>query len=279
MSKTAADVQEYWQRQLALLNELPDEVFTREPEAIHDLRAAGRRLKSTVRTFRPLIRKPLVDDLLEGLDWYNSVLGQARDAEVIHDTVMTLLGDRPGAGDIDKALGAERDRTATIADHMLTSAGAERVLARVAELVDDPWRDARGGRGPRRRKVLRRVHWAQGRVAQVWQDGPQQEETTAVWQHRLRRRAKSARYAAEAVRHTVDGARDVAEAYAELATVLGVIQDTEVISHALRDWPGESAFEALAAQGELAGEARDKLVATVHRALATDLGEPAATPS
>lgn len=50
MSKTASRVEGYWIEQIGLMRELPAAVTANEPESIHDLRAAGRRLKATIRT-------------------------------------------------------------------------------------------------------------------------------------------------------------------------------------------------------------------------------------
>ena len=44
MAKTAAAVQQYWADQLELMRTLPAEVHSRQPESIHDLRVASRRL-------------------------------------------------------------------------------------------------------------------------------------------------------------------------------------------------------------------------------------------
>ena len=87
MAKTAAAVQQYWADQLELMRTLPAEVHSRQPESIHDLRAASRRLKATVRLYQPLLRPRLANNLIELLDWYNAQLGQARDAEVIAEEV------------------------------------------------------------------------------------------------------------------------------------------------------------------------------------------------
>ena len=112
MAKTAAAVQQYWADQLELMRTLPAEVHSRQPESIHDLRAASRRLKATVRLYQPLLRPRLANNLIELLDWYNAQLGQARDAEVIAEEVADLLDERPGARAVIAALEAEARRTA-----------------------------------------------------------------------------------------------------------------------------------------------------------------------
>ena len=62
MAKTAAAVQ-YWADQLELMRTLPAEVHSRgQPESIHDLRVASRRLKATVRLYQPLLSPRLASN-------------------------------------------------------------------------------------------------------------------------------------------------------------------------------------------------------------------------
>ena len=268
MSKSAAAVQQYWADQLALMRTLPAEVHSRQPDSIHDLRAAGRRLKASVRLYRPLVRPKLAEQVLTELDWYNSQLGQARDAEVIAEEVASLLGNRPGTRAVIAALDAERRRTA----HMLLSDRAAGVLELVAEVVADPWRSTgKTGAPPPRSEVFDRVRWAEKRVAREWRDGPRDREETLEWAHRLRRRAKAARYAAESVEGAMPGARKKAGQYARVATLLGIVQDTVVIKRALMVWPTALVTEPVAVRERLAEEARSEVPQAIREALPDDL--------
>lgn len=272
MSKSAAAVQQYWADQLALMRTLPAEVHSRQPDSIHDLRAAGRRLKASVRLYRPLVRPKLAEQVLTELDWYNSQLGQARDAEVIAEEVASLLGNRPGTRAVIAALDAERRRTAHIADRMLLSDRAAGVLELVAEVVADPWRSTgKTGAPPPRSEVFDRVRWAEKRVAREWRDGPRDREETLEWAHRLRRRAKAARYAAESVEGAMPGARKKAGQYARVATLLGIVQDTVVIKRALMVWPTALVTEPVAVRERLAEEARSEVPQAIREALPDDL--------
>ena len=269
MAKTAAAVQQYWADQLELMRTLPAEVHSRQPESIHDLRVASRRLKATVRLYQPLLRPRLASNLIELLDWYNAQLGQARDAEVIAQEVADLLGERPGARAVIAALEAEARRTAHIADRMLGSERASQVLQVVAELVDDPWR-ASGG-APADDRVLGRVRWAEKRIARQWRDGPTGGEGPLEWAHQLRRRAKAARYAAESVEGAIPESKKKAAGYARVATLLGIVQDTVVIKRALMVWPTALVADPVAARERLAEEARSEVPQAVRGALPPDL--------
>ena len=278
MPSSAAAVQQYWAAQLELMRTLPAEVHARQPESVHDLRAAGRRLKATVRLYQPLLRPKSARRVMAQLDWYNALLGQARDAEVIAAEVADLLGHRPGARAVIAALEAEVRRTAHLADNMLTSARAAEVLATVAEFVDNPWRTAAtsgqtpsGLRVPSGNEVRGRVRWAEERVASEWQAGPADGEDQLTWSHRLRRRAKAARYAAESLETTSHEFEKKATRYARVATLLGIVQDSVVIKQALSVWPMALVGEPVAAREQLAEQAQSEVPQAIAEALPADL--------
>src|SRR6516165_6975006 len=54
-----------------------------EPDAVHQMRVATRRLRSTLRSFRHIVHREGTRRLAAELKWLGSVLGQARDAEVL----------------------------------------------------------------------------------------------------------------------------------------------------------------------------------------------------
>ncbi|MCI1749725.1 MAG: CHAD domain-containing protein, partial [Acidipropionibacterium sp.] len=65
MSKAASSVERYWAGQVDLMRSLPGAVRRREPDSIHDLRAAGRRLRATIRIYRPLLPQKQAARLLD----------------------------------------------------------------------------------------------------------------------------------------------------------------------------------------------------------------------
>lgn len=254
--KPATGLHRYWNEQLELLRSMPQAVRDRQPEAIHGLRAAGRRTKATVRVYQPLLRQRASTEVIDALDWYNSVLGQARDAEVIHQIVVQELKSVRRARQVLTALDSERRRTAHLADKMLIGVRADRVVSLVAELVADPWL---GEDAPSRKEVLACFDWAQRRVANTWQRGPSNGESLTDWQHRLRRRAKVARFAAEALSDVDPQFAAAATSYAKVSTVLGVVQDTAIINRTLRVWPKKTVGELMTRRSRLAEQALAEL--------------------
>ena len=55
----------------------------RDPEGVHDARVAVRRLRSDLRTFRPMLHRQWTESIRTELEWLGGLLGQVRDAEVL----------------------------------------------------------------------------------------------------------------------------------------------------------------------------------------------------
>jgi len=80
------------------LREQVDELKRREPEVrqdvpdgVHQMRVASRRLRSALSTFRPLLDTDGYARLGEELRWLAGLLGEARDAEVIHQRLRAAI--------------------------------------------------------------------------------------------------------------------------------------------------------------------------------------------
>jgi len=113
----------------AYLSAQVDELRAREPgarverpDAVHRMRVASRRLRSSLATFRPLFRGARARRLRDELQWLGSVLGPVRDVEVMRAHLHEAAAR---AGDTDLA-----DALAKL-DHEL----AERRSRAQAELV------------------------------------------------------------------------------------------------------------------------------------------------
>jgi CHAD domain-containing protein len=70
----------------------------KDREAIHDARVATRRLRSDLRTFRPLLDVAWCESLREELRWLGEILGQVRDAEVLRDRLSARIAATTDSG-------------------------------------------------------------------------------------------------------------------------------------------------------------------------------------
>lgn len=214
-----------------------------EPDAVHKMRVATRRLRSALGTFRPLLDREQTEPLRDELRWLAGVLGAARDAEVLHARLRGLLAEQPPelvlgrvVEQVDSVL-LGRYREAH--ERAVQDLDGERCLALYEALdrlvADPPWRDV--AHRPATdvlpvlvRRVDRRMAGAV-RTAEGAAPGPAQDEAL----HEARKLAKRLRYACEAI-GPVGGRRAarLAAAATELQEVLGEHQDSVGMREVLR---------------------------------------------
>ncbi|HEY8672163.1 MAG TPA: CHAD domain-containing protein [Candidatus Dormibacteraeota bacterium] len=233
-----------------------------DAEDVHQARVATRRLRSDLRTFKPLLNGEWADSLREELRWLGAELGRVRDAEVQRDrlraaaaTLPTL--DRRSAAAVVAPLVAqvrsarhqlliamETDRYVEVIDHLVAAARAPALTGEAASpahevlpsLVRRPWRSLRAG-------------------AIAAREGASDEQL-----HDLRIRAKRCRYAAEAAAAaTGKRAASFAKEVAALQEVLGELHDAVVAEQWLRARSESPRIHetALFATGELVALQRD----------------------
>jgi CHAD domain-containing protein len=206
---------------------------------VHQMRVGCRRLRSDLRTFKPLLDPQWADNLRAGASWLAEVLGAARDAEVLRERLQRTAGADPVApldpaavARFDAELAArhedalqtledvlESERYVTLLDVLveaarepqLGSAASEKAAVALTRLVARPWRQlATTGRG--------RVGAGDLDVLGTDDD----------W-HSVRIRAKRARYAVESVAKLIGGsAAALGESLTEVQELLGEHQDAAI---------------------------------------------------
>ncbi len=221
-----------------------------DPEDVHQARVGTRRLRSDLRTFRPLLDREWLSGLRAEAGWYAGLLGAVRDAEVLMERLErqgTTLAkeDAAGVASLVRCLADDREaarahlleamnapRYAELLDR-LTAAAAAPVAALDADLAQDAEEvlPALAGRPWRRlRKAVRALP-----------ETPADEEL-----HAVRILAKHTRYAAEAAAPVIGKpASRFAQAVAGVQTVLGDHQDACVMEDWLR-----GIVESVTAPGE-----------------------------
>ena len=189
-----------------------------DPEDVHQARVGTRRLRSNLRTFRPLVVPEWADGLRDEVGWLAGELGAVRDREVLlerlqgHAARLEPADQRPAQSLTHQLEGSMADGRAILLRALRSQRYVdllERLVAALpaAEtlpgLARKPWRD------------LNRAVVALG-------DAPEDDAL-----HGCRILAKRARYAAEAVAPAAGpDAERFARAAAKLQTVLGEHQDS-----------------------------------------------------
>ena len=212
-----------------------------DPEDVHQARVATRRLRSHLHAFGPLLDEP-TDALRDELHWLGDAFGSVRDADVLLERLEADVAELPGddRAAAERILDRLRTERARDREALLVALRSDRYTALLDRLVavahvEDlgPVAGSAGGAddGTVLRDVVRNAWQHLRRAVDALGDPP-----TDLELHAVRRHAKRARYAAEAVEPLFGAsARGFARAAAEIQTVLGEHQDAVVARQWLRD--------------------------------------------
>ena len=194
-----------------------------DPEEVHKQRVATRRLRSLLRSARPLVDDPTrAEELREELRWLGALLGEVRDRDVLIEYLVHELAtveEAAAFGAVLELLEAERQEARKRLVDALDSPRYARLLA---ELEHTPSLSG----GADLQSVAAGDYGRLRKAARALGVDAADEEL-----HRLRIRAKRARYAAEAAgasKRFVNRAKD-------LQDVLGEYQDAVVAEEHIRD--------------------------------------------
>jgi CHAD domain-containing protein len=127
-------------------------LVSEDPEGVHDMRVASRRLRSALRDFAPYLDEKKVSDVRGELKKLADALGRARDLDVERAALEEAAqgapeGVRAGVEELARARGAG----GVAAREALADAFREDRLARLRAEFDDALDRALGGGGARRR--------------------------------------------------------------------------------------------------------------------------------
>jgi CHAD domain-containing protein len=227
----------YVRSQAEQLKSLDPKVRRAEPDSVHQMRVASRRLRSAFRSFGAVVNRPRTEHLAAELRWLSGVLGEARDAEVQAER----LDEQVRQTDVEELIGPVQARVeaygakAKAASMKAVSAALKsaRYYALLDELdqltADLPPGPAASdsARQALPEAVLRSYRKTRRRMRAALKAPAGTPREAAL--HDARKAAKQARYAAEAVAPVLgkDAAR-FGNRMKKMQTVLGDHQDTVV---------------------------------------------------
>ncbi|SNS78037.1 CHAD domain-containing protein [Geodermatophilus saharensis] len=217
-------------------------VRTGDPEGVHDLRVACRRLRSILAAFRPVLDRTATDPVRDELRWIGAALSGARDGEVALEHLRAVVATQPV--DLVRGPVSARLRSTEVADVERGRKAAVRALSDKrhlalldsldALLADPPLAAAAGepARAVLTDAVRRTGRRLSARIDEARARGAQEEVHDDDAEHALH----EARKAAKRVRYTAEVAAPVLGAPAEalvtcmkqVQDVLGEAQDTVV---------------------------------------------------
>ncbi|GGQ55796.1 CHAD domain-containing protein [Streptomyces ruber] len=223
------------------------------PDSVHSMRVATRRLRSTFRSYAKVLDRAVTDPVGAELRWLAEELGAGRDQEVLAERLTAALDELPRAllaGPVRTRLrtwsharrSGSRRRVISVLDgeRYLALLGALDALAADPPLLGAAAEDPGKVLG---RTVRREVERVSGLVRQALDVPPGDDRDLAL--HEARKKAKRARYAAEAAVRLDDAFAERVRGMKALQTLLGEHQDSVMARQALRE---------VAAQAHAAGE-------------------------
>lgn len=253
MPKLAGQLTGYLRAQRDALTAMEPLVRADKPDSVHRMRVATRRLRSVLRTFRPLLDTAEADRLRAELAWLAEALGVVRDCEVTTEATAAALAGEPA----ELILGPVRERI--LADLAATAAAGRtrllreldsdryrRLLVDLDAFVADPVPAGVTDRQVRDRvrTAVRRADTLLDRALRTDRDAdPPPEAVRAGLSardyrlHEARKAVKRARYAVEVVAPAVGRpAARLIRRLTALQDALGAHHDTVTARQRLLDW-------------------------------------------
>src|SRR6266516_475391 len=247
----------YLRAQAERLKSLDPMVRRDAPDAVHQMRVATQRLRSTLRSFGHIIRRDNTEQLAAELKWLGTVLGEARDGEVLAGHLQAGLRETPGELVIGPVQARVQGHFASVRADARTALLGALDSQRYFSLLDEldklmaeppltpqaamPAADVLPAAARRPYRQVRR------RMRRARRASPGQPRDAAL--HEARKAAKRARYASEAMAPALGkNARRFARQMKKVQSVLGDHQDAVIARQVERELgigahlAGENAF-------------------------------------
>ena len=239
------------------LQSLEPKVRAGEFDSVHQMRVATRRLRATLRTYRPVIPRTDSEHLAGELKWLGQALGLARDGEVLSAHLQDSLRPTPPELLIGPVMAHVQGHYAPLRAQARTalleafdSPRYHRLLAELDRVTAGPPRGPQADAPAREilpAAVRRAFRQARRRMRRARHTPAGPARDTAL--HQARKSARRARYAAEAAAPAAGKpARRFARQMKRVQSVLGDHHDAVLARQAARDLgvaaylAGENAF-------------------------------------
>jgi inorganic triphosphatase YgiF len=231
---------------------------TRDPEFVHQMRIALRRLRSALRAFRKATGPDLEARVRADLHWITQATGKARDLDVLAvGTLPAMLAAHSAGGTeaLVRRLAARRRKARDEVRADLSSERYARLLLELAKWLATP---AIGERGTNLREFATGA--MKKRHARWMQEAKGVEAMPHAQRHHVRIGAKRLRYVADgfAALYAKKSMNAYLEALSAVQDDLGRANDAAVAERLLRELAAPAPFTAFAS-GWLASETRSSL--------------------
>lgn len=221
----------------------------RQPDSVHQLRIAARRLRSALQAYRRLLAREQAEPVVLGLRTLGRRLAPARDADMLRERICAGLASLapelamgPLSAQVTRHFARLEADARDDALAALDSTDYEELLGRVEALLERPAFTDRAAR-PAGKELPKHVARAARRLERAMDRAAATGEDIAL--HEARKAGKRLRYATEVARPVVGKpARRFEKAIKSVHSALGEHQDTVVARATLRELgaAGENGF-------------------------------------
>jgi CHAD domain-containing protein len=214
-----------------ILGHDPGARLGKDPEDVHQLRVALRRLRSVLKTATPLLDTAWVDSIREELSWLAGELGPARDVDVLIPSLRAEADSLEAAEreSLEPLFSKFEAAKAGAAERALEALRSERYLALLASIEAAATGPPPGGKGALAEKAANEYRRLRKAMEAV------DEEPTDDAIHRARIQGKRARYATELLEGELGKAgRNLIRAAKRFQDVAGEHHDTVVAEEEVR---------------------------------------------
>jgi triphosphatase len=225
-----------------LLTNMPVSLRGEDPEGVHQMRVALRRMRSVMALFKPVMRSSTLQTHIDELRWLGQALGAARDLDVLATQTLPALRAHAEAPDMTALAAAVAEARADSAAHIRTLLTQRRfsrtVLGLCLWVEGGGWNDALPAK--KRPHLRRPLAEKATRWLEREHDKLHAFAATMDWQslehcHALRKKFKKLRYGLESTGALVDAdALDIRLAEAKaLQESFGLLNDAAVAAATL----------------------------------------------
>ena len=242
---------DYLAQQLDRLDREDRRVRNSEPDSVHQMRIAARRLRSALQSYRPLLDRGRTEPVVDGLRELGRALAPARDAEVLRTGISAGLDDLdpelrlgPVQALVTRHFAREESEAAAGVMTALDGEPYARLRAGLDTLLDRPplRRRARGKASDVLPSLVGRTGRRLQKAVAEASDPSNDSRDTAL--HAARKAGKRLRYATEVARPAVGKpAKRFANGLKPFHKALGDHQDAVVARVALRELGGKAHAE------------------------------------
>lgn len=225
---------------------LPAVLAGHEPEGIHQMRVALRRLRSAIHIFHAVLPLDAIEHRIDEMKALAATLGTARDLDVFREEIVgPVAAHYPGSKPLEDLMSVIAGRRTVAWANALAAVRTARTSELISELRGDlaakPWREA-GKPGAHKEPIVKFARkMLNQRLKKVVKHGKHMETMSVAERHQMRIALKKLRYGAEffSSLYPADGTKPYIKTLGRLQDVFGFLNDLATAERLLAELNGQ----------------------------------------